>query len=314
VQSQSTRALTALAAVVSLAAGLCGCGVANSRGGSGVILTLTRGFGATPVAAIAEPALPRSETVIRVLERSFQVAAQPRGGPVQSIDGQPATASQLRWSYYINGIEATVGADKTAVHAGDRIWWDLHGGNAVASVPAVVGSFPEPFVHGSGGKRLPTTIECGTDVSAACARVAAELSSIGVKVATGLLGGSGSGTDSLGVVVGTWHDLQGAIVASLIANGPSSSGVYARFAGAGGSLLQLLDPEGQVARTLEGDAGLIAATAQSSSEPTWVITGTDPAGVLAAAAALAPGPLRDHFALAVQGTSELPLPLQGSVS
>ena len=55
----------------------------------------------------------------------------------------------------------------------------------------------------------------------------------------------------------------------------------------------------------------MAATAESSAEPTWVITGTDLAGVTAAAAALTPAALRDHFALAVQGATNVPLPLQG---
>jgi hypothetical protein len=88
--------------------------------------------------------------------------------------------------------------------------------------------------------------------------------------------------------------------------------VYARFAGRAGSSLQLLDPQGHVARTLGAGAGLIAATAANSSEPTWLITGTDVAGVSAAAAALTPSRLRDHFALAVQGGADLPLPLAGT--
>ena len=112
-------------------------------------------------------------------------------------------------------------------------------------------------------------------------------------------------------MVGTWRDLGGEIVARLIDHGPSASGVYARFSGPGGGRLQLLDPHGHPARRLGAGAGLIAATAQNPSQPTWLITGTDPTGVRAAAAALNPARLRDHFALAVQGTTYLPLPLTG---
>jgi hypothetical protein len=65
-----------------------------------------------------------------------------------------------------------------------------------------------------------------------------------------------------------------------------------------------------VVRTLTGNAGLVAATAQGSQTPTWLITGTDAAGVSAAAAALTPARLHDHFALAVQGGTDLPIPLQ----
>jgi hypothetical protein len=86
--------------------------------------------------------------------------------------------------------------------------------------------------------------------------------------------------------------------------------VYARFAGSQGSVLELLDPLGQVARALGADAGLIAATAEASSQPTWLITGTDVAGVSAAAAAFTPSALHDRFALAVSGHTELPVPAQ----
>jgi hypothetical protein len=100
-------------------------------------------------------------------------------------------------------------------------------------------------------------------------------------------------------------------VASLLQQGPGSSGVYAKFTGAGTSLT-LLDPGGRAARTIGAGVGLIAATAQGSDVPTWLVTGTDVAGVGAAAAALTPAALRDRFALAVQGTTPIPLPLRGA--
>ena len=211
----------------------------------------------------------------------------------------------------MNGIEATLGAAGTSVNKGDRIWWDLHDWTATDSIPAVVGSFPEPFIHGINGRRFPVTLECATDAGAACNRVTAELDSIGVKVANQAIG-TGSGSDSLGVIVGTWHDIREELLATLIEHGPASSGVYARFAGPSGSSLQLLNPSGQVVRTLGAGAGLIAATAQTSTGPAWLITGTDVSGVSAAAAALTPARLHDHFALAVQGQSDFPVPLEGA--
>jgi hypothetical protein len=66
-----------------------------------------------------------------------------------------------------------------------------------------------------------------------------------------------------------------------------------------------------VVRTLAADAGLIAATSDQASEPTWLVTGTDTAGVSAAAAALTSSRLRDHFALAVQGRTDTPVPVDG---
>jgi hypothetical protein len=111
-------------------------------------------------------------------------------------------------------------------------------------------------------------------------------------------------------VVGTWRDLHGELATTLIDHGPSASGVYARFDSK--SQLQLLNPRGAVVRTLGAGAGLVAATADRSSNSTWLITGTDAAGVSAAAAALTPSRLRDRFALAVGPSGDFALPLQGA--
>jgi hypothetical protein len=296
-------------AVVVTAAIAGGCGLGAGKGTSDVSLTVTRSFGSRPVGSITRKQVPGSETVMRMLQRSFKVTTRFGGGFVQSIDGIAGSASRRDWFYYVNGIEAKIGAASTAVHRGDRIWWDLHDWTATDDVPAVVGSFPEPFVHGFKGRRLPTTLECAPDVPDACKQVAAELKAAGVPAATQLLG-TGSGTDSLAVLVGTWGELHGTFAGILIAHGPSASGVYARFTGA--NSLELLDPHGQPVRTLGAGAGLVAATAQGSSSPTWLVTGADAAGVAAAADALTPKRLSNHFALAVQGQTDLPVPLRGA--
>jgi hypothetical protein len=302
----SRSALLAIATATAVV--IAGCGLGAGSGTSDVSVSISLGFGSARVAQVNVRRVPGSETVMRLLERHFPVGTRYGGGFVESIDGYSGGGSHRDWFYYVNGIEAARGAATTAVHGGDRIWWDLHDWSASQDTPAVVGSFPEPFVHGSGGKRLPTVLECASDVSHACQRVSNELTAIGVPVASEGMG-SGSGTDSLAVEVGTWRDLRGEIVESLIDQGPGSSGVYAKFAG---NRLQLLDPHGDVVSTLGAGGGLIAAMAESSSEPTWLITGTDPAGVAAASAAFTPAALDGHFALAVQGTARLPLPLHAS--
>jgi hypothetical protein len=302
------RIRIALAVTTAVAAG--GCGLGPGPGTGQVSLSVTRGFGTELIGSVTAAHVPGSETVMRMLERSFRVTNRYGGGFVESISGRAGNGSRLDWFFYVNGVQASQGAATTAVHRGDRIWWDLHDWSATNSIPAVVGSFPEPFVHGVAGKRLPTTLECAADVAKACRRVTAALTEAGVPVASQLLG-TGSGPDTLGVVVGTWREVQSELAASLIAHGPSASGVYAHFAG-GGQALELLDPRGRVVRSLGVGAGLIAATADSSSEPTWLVTGTDAAGVTSAADALTPAALHDRFALAVQGRSELPVPQHGA--
>jgi Domain of unknown function (DUF4430) len=273
-------------------------------------VTVTRGFGSRQIAQIGNSHVPGSETVMRMLDRSFHITTGGREGLVESIDGLGPSGPQTDWSYYINGILGRTGAAGTTVHAGDHIWWDLHDHSATRNIPAVVGSFPEPFVHGIGGKRYPVTIECANDVSTACQRATAAMNAAHVPAAPQLLG-TGSGPDTLGIVVGTWSEISSQVGAELVAYGPGASGVFARFVHHG-SDLELLSPTGGVARTLGAGAGLIAATGDSSDVPTWMITGTDVAGVTAAARALSAQALHNDFALAVDGSRHLPVPLQGS--
>lgn len=295
-------------AAIAIAVLLAGCGLGAGPGTSGVSVSVTRGFGSVPISSLSVRHVPGSETVMRMLERHFRVSSRYGGGFVESIDGRSGGSSKLDWFYYVNGVQAPMGAATTAVHAGDRIWWDLHDWTATESIPAVVGSFPEPFEHGIAGKRYPVILDCAPDVTAACNRVSGELTSLKVPFASEVIGAA-PGTDTLVVAVGTWRDLSAEVVNKVVESGPGASGVYARFL-SGGSSLALLNPQGQAVRRIGAGAGLVAATAQGSSPPTWLVTGTDTAGVAAAARALTPAALHDHFALAVDGSAEIPVPLE----
>ncbi len=307
-RAPAARIALATLAVALAAAGAGGCGLGPGAGTSEVNLNVTRDFGARSVRSVTRSHVPGSETVMRMLERSLPVQTRYGGGFVESIGGLAGGGPHLDWFYYVNGVEAAAGAATTAVHRGDRIWWDLHDWTATDTIPAVVGSFPEPFVHGVGGKRLPVTIECGSDVKAACDRVTATLRAIHVPLASQLIG-TGSGSDTIGVVVAPWREVIAEVAASLIAHGPSASGVYARFGGRTGSTLALLDPSARAVTTLGPGAGLIAATRDKLSEPTWFVTGTDSTGVLAASKAFNQAQLHNRFALAVQGNRVWPLPV-----
>jgi len=284
-----------------------GCGFGAGPGTKDASIEVTSNFGSKLVGSASETHVSGAETVMSLLERHFKVSAKYGGGFVQSIDGHSGSSNHLDWFYYVNGILAPKGAAATDINKGDHVWWDLHSWAATQTIPAVVGSYPEPFTNGLAGQEFPTVLDCAADVQAACNTVARSLSKAGVKVGTQLLGG-GSGSDSLAVVVGTWKELQGVIAADLINGGPSKSGVYAQFVG--GSALELDNPIGDVVKTLHGSAGLVAATEQVNlSEPTWLVTGTDVAAVNAAAKAMTPARLHDHFAVVVDGNHDLPVPL-----
>lgn len=304
-----TRSAFALLAVTAAGALLGGCGIGAGPGTKDASVQVTANFGAKLYAKAVEKNVPGSETVMSLLQRHFKVKTRYGGGYVESIDGQSGSSAHRDWFYYVNGIEAPKGAAATDVHKGDHIWWDVHNWTATQTVPAVVGSYPEPFTNGIGGKEFPTLVTCGPGVQKACNAVAGSLHRAGVKAGDQLLG-TGSGSDSLAVVVGTWRQVRTVIAAELIAGGPHDSGVYAQFVGSSGQALELDNPLGDVVRTLHGSAGLIAATSQPSvGQPTWFVTGTDTAGVLAAARAFTAAKLDDHFAVAVSGARVIPIPV-----
>jgi hypothetical protein len=240
------------------------------------------------------------ETVMSLLMRNATVTTRYGGGFVQSVGGSSGGSAGGRssdWFYYVNGVEAPQGAAATNVHPGDHIWWDLHDWSQTDSVPAVVGSYPEPFLNGIDGKRLPVRIECAAVSSAPCQTVSARLRALGVPAALAAIG-PGDEPETLRVLVGPWTALRGDPAAHQIELGPRSSGVYARFA-ASGATLALLNEQGAVARTLAAGAGLVAATRYAEEAPAWVITGTDSTGVELAAHALDEATLAQHLALAL---------------
>ena len=304
-----TGALVLAWAASLLGAGaLGGCGLGASTAPGLVTLTVTRDFGAHAVHIWSVPR-PRAQTALSLLSGYATVAQG--GGFVQSIDGLPAkeasSGRRVRWFLYVNGVAIAKAAAMTDVHPGDRIWWDLHAAGPAAAVPAVVGSFPEPFLHGIEGKRLPVRVECAEISSGPCRTIESRLQSLGVPAALAAVG-PGVEPETLRVVVGPWSAVKGNPAAQAIARGPRASGVFARFSADGRALL-LLNERGQTARTLTG-AGLIAATRWAEQAPVWLVSGTDEAGVQLAARAFAPPMLAQRFAVALaQGRATLPAPL-----
>jgi Domain of unknown function (DUF4430) len=307
----STLAPLALAA---LAMALAGCGLGAGKAPSAVQLRITRDFGARVLRQTHAPKLRGQETVMSLLIRNESVTTRFGGGFVQSIDGLAGGQERGRpvdWFYYVNGIEARRGAASTVVRPGDHIWWDRHDWSQTDDVPAVVGSFPEPFLNGTGGKRLPVRIECADVPGRACRAVATQLRAAGVPAAIAAITVGGA-PQTLRVMVGPWPAVAGDVATREIAAGPRASGVYARF-GRDGATLSLLDQDGRTTRRLVRGAGLIAATRHAEDAPVWVVSGTDTSGVELAARAFNASVLRDRFAVALTPAGAVPLPDPGGV-
>lgn len=302
-----------IAVVAALAASGCGLGAGESSIGTGASITVTRDFGTRPVGEQRAGKLAESDTVMRVLQRSFDVRTRYGGGFVQSIDGIAGGRRDGRpvdWFFWVNGVLSDEGATAVRLRHGDRVWWDHHDWGLIDVIPAVVGSFPEPFRAGIDGRRVPTRLECADGSEQACDEVARRLDAIGVPPARSRPGVSAGGK-LLRVVVGEWKAIRGLTTVGLLERGPGRTGVFARPASGGGSI-EALDPAGGVALRLGAGAGLVAATSLESQYPTWIVTGTDAAGTLAAAAALEEGALAQHYALAIDESGQaVSLPVVG---
>ena len=297
--------IRSLAAALALCAvAVAGCGLGPGKDEGDVSLTVTRDNG-TKVMLQKTDSIRESDTVIRLLDRNADITTRYGGGFIQSIDGLAGSTSGGRrsdWFFYVNGIESPIGSAQYDPSGGDRIWWDYRDWTAAMRVPAVVGSWPEPFVHGFRGEHWPAVLDCRA-AAAVCETASQRLAPLGVKA-------SGPVANPLVVLVGTWNAVRNDQKASLLADSPDRSGVFARFVGTRKPLLDVLNQEGQPAGSIGKGGGLIAALRPGDGPPTWVVTGTDTKGV-AAAAALLGSPLRNHYALATQpgaGAIGVPVP------
>jgi len=303
------RALVALCALAAGAFAGCGLGAGEERDGAGVELRVTRDFGQRELASHRVTKVREGDTVMRLLRsREQDVEARYGGKFVQSIgslSGGGATGSE-DWFYFVNGIEAGKGAADFELSPGDVVQWDFRDYSGAMRVPAIVGAWPEPFVHGNDGKRLPVRIECEDDGGKACKLARAALDEAGVEV-TGAALGAPAGDEVLRVVVARWERAREVRAASVLADEPARSGVFARFRD---DRLELLAPDGRPAETAPPGTGLVAATTQPGQGVVWVLTGLTNAAVEHAAAALDERSLRNRFAVAAGPAAVRALPLR----
>ena len=307
------RALAAGSVLVVLAAAASGCGLgAGEKTASEGSVTVTRDFGAEPIGRKSVSGVSESDTVMRLLQRDFEVETRYGGNFVQEIDGVAGGREggrRVDWFYYVNGIEAGTGAAERRVEPGDRIWWDHHDWGGAMRIPAVVGSFPEPFVSGNGGRKLPVRLVClGDGGDAACDEVETRLRDAGVTDTARSVLEQSAGREVLRVLVGPWSQIRRDTAARKLESGPAESGVFARPTRTG-DRIDLLGEHGRVGRSLGPGGGLLAATRIEAQQPTWIVTGVDAAGVSAAAAALTGDELQDHFAIAIEKGRTVPLPV-----
>jgi Domain of unknown function (DUF4430) len=168
-----------LGVVLTAAALCCGCGTAPAPppGGAGAVsVTVTRDFGArTLTTGRAAP----GQSALTALRLTARVSTAYGGRFVQGIDGLSGVrSSATAWLYFINGIQASTGAADYTLHPGDREWWDYRDWNDLIQVPVAIGAWPEPFVHGFGGRRPKVAVAgpgCAGRLRAALRRAGASV-------------------------------------------------------------------------------------------------------------------------------------------
>lgn len=299
-----TRATALASLLVALVAA--GCGAGAGRTPDEVSLRVTDDFGRRSLLERTTPEVAGTDTVMRFLQRNAEVRTRFGGGFVQSIDGLAGGREQGRpidWFFYVNGVLSEKGAAAVRVRPGSRIWWDRRDWGATMAVDAVVGSYPEPFVSGYTGERAPTRLECDASAEEACDVVQRQLLGLGLTVGKSRPGTEGGG-ESLRVIVGQWPPIREDRALLDLERGPRASGVYARIA-EDGQRITALDERGRPAGELGPGTGLIAATRWRDEAPTWVVTGTDAAGVAAAAKAFGERALRRRYAVTVEAGGQV---------
>jgi Domain of unknown function (DUF4430) len=145
------------AALASLAAAalVSGCGfLPHGKGHATVWVTRNRGSEVVLVKKV-----PAGISAMDALARVAQVRTRYGGRYVESIGGLAGSLSKRSdWFYFVNGYEADRSAADYKLHDGDVEWWDYRSWRRQTRVPAVVGAFPEPFLHGYDGKTRTATL------------------------------------------------------------------------------------------------------------------------------------------------------------
>jgi hypothetical protein len=149
----SRRALGALAVVLVL---LAGCGGAAGAEEGTAQLWVTRDRGAQ---VLVDAEVDAGQTLMRALAAEADVETRYGGRYVQSVDGLSGSLEDRRdWFWFLNGYEGDRSAASYRLRDGDVAWLDYRSWEREGEARVVVGSFPEPFVHGYDGRVRPAAV------------------------------------------------------------------------------------------------------------------------------------------------------------
>lgn len=286
----------------------------SAESGGRVTLSVTRDFGLRTLDSKSVP-VPASPTVMAVLAKNAKVKTAYGGGFIDSINGLASGytgtgGSKNDWFYYVNGVQASVGAAEFKLRPGDKVWWDYHDWSHISFVPAVVGSYPEPFVHGFEGKKLPIDVVYADGFAHEAGAVRDTLIHAGAGGVgfSALRPGLARPSESSVVLVGAWSALAKLDWIAQGSRDPAASGLFVRF---DKGEARMLDCRGKFSDS-QSKAGAILALGESGSPAVaWLLTGTDDAAARRAVDVLIrqPTSLAGKFGIVVDEDSNvIPVP------
>jgi hypothetical protein len=133
---------------------LAGCGGTSTHGTARLWVTRDRG-----AQVLLTTTVPAGLTAMEALRKKAKVELSYGGRYVQAINGIEGSLTKRRdWFYFVNGYEGDRSAAEYRLHPGDVEWWDYRSWEKEMRAPIVVGAFPEPFLHGFGGKRRAAVV------------------------------------------------------------------------------------------------------------------------------------------------------------
>ena len=281
-----------------------------------LVLQISRDFGRTVLFA-QTVYYHGNASLLDLMKAHLQVETGYGGSFINSINGLSSSSggfggARQDWFVYINGICSDVGVQDYDPRNAQVIWWDYHRWKSGPSISALIGSYPEPFLHGYRGNIKPSLIMvAGGDLSIAGALQQSLKSQDVAQInITNIDENSLVNRSGPTIVVGEWGQLQSLNYLDKFNQAYKRNGTGIHFTDQG---LELLDWNGQVQRSVAESVGVVVASGAGLGDdsPLWLVAGTDPIGLQYALDLFKDtGKIKGLYGAAITSGELIPLPLQ----
>jgi len=260
----------------------CQIGAGDHEGGE-VHLLVTANFGQETVFDERVDVQP-GENINSVMERHMEVEYAYGGGFINSIEGirsgytgEGERGEKKDWFLYVNGILSEAAAGSHLPEEGDVVWWDYHSWDDVFFVPAVVGSFPQPFVNGYRGDHPGAQILHGKGAEEPSEKLGAYLEEEGLSEELKISPYEQSAAENrsrMTLVVALWEELADSDYWQGLQDNRSRTGWFVEFEE---EEITPLHMDGTRPETGEEAAGAVLATGSGMGDknPLWLVTARD---------------------------------------